>query len=126
MSEKLFEKSSREKVRFHFKGILVVEDLWDLPKPALSEIYSGLSAKLRELGQDSLMQKPTKAVEELQLKADIVKYIYGVKEAEEKEREEKEARLQAKKDLLAIRAEKQAEGLKTLSLEELDKRIAEL
>ena len=39
----IFETGSRLKVRFDYKGVCVVEDLWDIPLEAADNIFKELS-----------------------------------------------------------------------------------
>ena len=57
----IFEKATREKTRFAYKGFLSVEDLWDLPLMDLDRIFKSLNGKLRMTKEDSLLEIKDKA-----------------------------------------------------------------
>lgn len=122
----LFIRASRNKYRFEYKGMITVEDLFDLRFNELDAIYKDLKAELKDEVEDSLMSKKTTADKVLEDKISIVKYIFNLK------KEEAEARLLAsenkakKQQLLAIKKMKEEEKLKDMSIEEIDKMIAEL
>lgn len=122
----LFIRASRNKYRFEYKGLITVEDLFDLRFNELDAIYKDLKAELKDEVEDSLMSKKTTADKVLEDKISIVKYIFNLK------KEEAEARLLAsenkakKQQLLAIKKMKEEEKLKDMSIEEIDKMIAEL
>jgi len=56
----MFEKAARLKLRFNFKGILSVEDLWDLSLESLDLIYKNLSAEAKKSKEVSLLEIKTK------------------------------------------------------------------
>ena len=122
----LFIRASRNKYRFEYNGMITVEDLFDLRFNELDAIYKDLKAELKDEIEDSLMSKKTIADKVLEDKISIVKYIFNLK------KEEAEARLLAsenkakKQQLLAIKKMKEEEKLKDMSIEEIDKMIAEL
>lgn len=129
----MFEQASRLKLRFVTpKGGLSVEDLWDLPltgKPGtanLDDIAKELYKKLRD-GDDLSFVSTTKKGDTLtKLQFDIVRHIIEVRLAEN---EKKELALvnKAKKDrILAIMAEKENDSLKSASMDELKRMLADL
>ena len=115
----MFERASREKVRFDFRGSINTEDLWDLSLENLDAIYKNLGRKLRESKEDSLLVEETATNEVLELKVDIIKRIVGVRLIERKAREDEANRASRKGRLLEIIADKQDEELKGKSVDEL-------
>ena len=122
----MFEKATRLKVRFNYRGICSVEDLWDLSLTGLDTIYKNLNAEVKAQEGESLLTTKSKENELLGLKIEIVKHIFEVKQKERKLREEAIERAEMKQKLLGIKAEKEDEELRSMPKEELDKRIAEL
>ena len=118
----MFEKASRMKLRFNFKGQCSVEDLWELPLENLDIMYRSLRKKQRDLeGEESLLTQKTIEDETLELQIGIIKRIVEVKKAEKEARVlELENRQQARK-LDELIAEKKQESLRGKSLEELIK-----
>lgn len=122
----LFIKATRKKMRFPYRGLISVEDLWDLSVRHLDEIYKTLNAKVRKSSEESLLDMKTEEDDDLNTQIEIIKYIVSVK------LEEKEAADLAKKNketvqkLLSIKASREAAKLENLSDEELDAMINNL
>ncbi|MGM0642080.1 MAG: hypothetical protein ACQESN_11735 [Thermotogota bacterium] len=125
--EEKFEKATRSKVRFEYKGQLSVEDLWDLSREELDTIYRDLTKQKNKLSdEDSLLNKKTEEDKETALKISLVKYIFEVKTEEanakllEKERKEK------KQKIMEVLANKQEADLHNKSTEELEEMLNSL
>ena len=56
----MFEKASRLKLRFEYKGLCSVEELWDLSVQELDNIYKVLNSKAKAMREESLLQEKTK------------------------------------------------------------------
>lgn len=123
---KLFEKAVRKKLRFPFKGMVTVEDLWDLSVEELDKIYKKLNSQLKAREEESLLDAKSAKDEELELKVNILKYIVETK-LEEKEKRKKQAEIARKKQkIMEIMESKKEEQLKDKSLEDLQEMMAEL
>lgn len=129
----MFIKATREKMRFNFKGVITVEDLWDLSLNNLRIIYTNLKEELNKISTDddlfevdAVDKKTAKEIDTLNTGIEIIRYIVKVKkeEAEVKKKAAENAAL--KKKLVSILADKQEEAYKNLSEEELLKKINEL
>jgi len=119
----MFEKASRMKLRFAYKGQCSVEDLWDLSVEELDSIYQEMRKKQRESNTDSLLEKRDEGDRLLDLQVNIVKHIVQVKLAEAEARERAAENKLRREKIAAIMAEKQDEGLKNMSLEELQEEM---
>jgi hypothetical protein len=119
----MFEKASRMKLDFPFKGSCSVEDLWDLSVTDLDSIYKTLNAERKAEKEESLLNAKTDESSEVDLQIDIVKHIVEIKLAEADERKTAGEKRIEKQKLLAILALKKAEALSSLSEEEIQKRI---
>jgi hypothetical protein len=127
MSElNIFEVASRNKFRFSFKGIIPVEDLWDLQPRQLDSIFQTLNAELKLLKEESLLDAKTKQDKELELKIEIIKYIVQIKLEEQADRAQALERKEKKQKILEILSTKQEEDLKGKTPEELQKMLEEL
>lgn len=124
--EELFIKATRNKTRFPYRGMISVEDLWDLPVTELDKIYKSLNAKAKQAHEESLLETKTEEDEELTMQIEVVKYIVGVKLEERKEAENAKAKKEQKEKLLRLLADKQDEELKGKTAEEIQKMIDEL
>ena len=122
----MFEKAVRMKLRFNYKGLLSVEDLWDLSVNELDKIYQKLRKEQKDLNEDSLLEKQTKESEILNLKVDLIKYIVKAKTDEVERGKERLARKLQREKIAAIIAKKQDEGLENMSLEDLKKAFEDL
>lgn len=124
--EEMFIKATREKMRFPYKGLATVEDLWDLPVTELDKIYKSLNAKAKQAQEESLLEVKTSEDEELTAQIEIIKYIVSVKLEEKKAAEMAKERKEQKQKIMSILASKQDEALQGKSIEELEKMLDEL
>lgn len=124
--EEMFIKASREKMRFPYKGLATIEDLWDLPATELDKIYKSLNAKAKQAQEESLLEVKTSEDEELTAQIEIIKYIVSVKLEEKKEAEMAKEHKEQKQKIMSILASKQDEALQGKSIEELEKMLDEL
>ena len=123
---KLFELATRNKMRFPFRGMISVEDLWDLSLTNLDSVFKTLNAEAKKSEEESLLNTKSKEDEEISNKIDIVKYIVNVKLEEKKARENARKNAETKQRLLEIKAKRQDAALENMSDEDLDKMLAEL
>lgn len=126
----IFEQALKNKYRFEtINGFISTEDLFDLPltgkRVNLDSVAKTLNRKLKELEEESFVKPKANDVTVLQMKLDIVKHIIKLRldeleasksAAEKKERNQK---------ILEIMKEKEDEGLRALSKEDLEKLLAE-
>ena len=121
----LFEIASREKYRFPYKGMISVEDLWDLSPAALDGVYKALNKTMKAQAEDSLMAE-READETTQNMVEIVKHIFSVKKEEAKARRMAAENAEKRRHIMDILARKQDEALNNKSEEELLKMLDEL
>ena len=100
-----------------------VEDLWDLPltsatKANLDQIAVDLNRQLK--GTEESFVSTGKKNTVLELKFEIVKHIIGVRVAENQAKVDLRERAARKEQIETLIEEKKSEGLKALSVEELE------
>ena len=122
----IFELASRMKLRFSYKGVLSVEDLWDLSVHELDRIFKVLNAKLKVCKEESLLGSKSSENTELDLQVAIVRYIVEVKLAEAAARKMEAEKIAKRQKILAILAEKQKGVLASKTEEELTKMLEDL
>ena len=125
MNANIFELATREKYRFPYKGMISVEDLWDLDIPELDRVYKSLNKELKTTDEESLIEIKSTNVT-LNNKIEIVKYIFEVKRAEEEQRANQLNNARQRQHILDILAKKQDESLQNMSEEELLRKLDEL
>ena len=128
----MFEKAARLKLCFDtVKGLLSVEDLWDLPLTSLrgtnlDDIARSLHSKLKNSDDVSFVVKERKSDETVQLAFDVVKHIIDVKLVERDAAMIQVANKEKKQQLMALIDQKQNEALGALSVDELRKMVEAL
>jgi hypothetical protein len=125
-NEKLFEVAVRSKMRFPFKGLVSVEDLWDLSVENLDSIFKVLNSQLKQVKEESLLNTKTKEDKELDVKIEIVKYVVSVKLEEQESKLKAKEQREKKQKILEIMSVKQNEDLQNKSVDELKKMLSEL
>lgn len=119
MEQNIFELAAKHKFRYHFKGEITTEDLFDLSEADLDTIYKSLKSEQKKAEEDSLMLTQKKEDIILAAKIKIVKTIFEQKQNEKAARKAKaEKQIQRKKILQAL-AEQQEASLKSKNQEEL-------
>lgn len=124
--ENIFEYVTRNKVRFSFRGLISVEDLWDLSLTNLDSIYKQLNKQSKQSEEESLLNIKTQEDELLNVQIEIVKHIVSVKLAEKEAREKATAKKAQKQKIMSIIAAKQDEALQNSSIDDLKKMLDEL
>jgi len=127
----IFKKASKKKLRFNTnRGVLSVEQLWDLPKDEIRQlVIKSREAVKKSSGEVndselSFLDAPVKAkATDDELRFEILKDIYITKKsAEEKAQKKAEARANNKK-ILELIARKQDEALEKKSIKDLEKML---
>jgi len=133
MTKNLFEYAARYKLRFaSVRGELSAEQLWDVPLRSqdglnLDAVAKAANKAWKTLTEESFVNtEPTPAHERAEKVLEVVKYVIGVKLAEEADAKRRAENKIEREKLLAILAEKQAGKLSELSERELRRRIEEL
>lgn len=122
----LFEVATKEKFRFPYKGMVSVEDLWDLPLKGLDQVFKTLNAELKEVSGEESLLDVSEVDDELKIKIEIVRHIVKAKQEENAKRAAASEIKARKQKLLSILSEKEEASLYEKSKEELMKMIEEL
>jgi len=127
----MYKQASKLKLRFtSSKGLLTVEDLWDLSLTStrgvnLDEVAKTATRQLQEQAVESFVESAT--VDSLPtLRLDIVKDIIAVRMAQAKEIQAAILKKTKRDKILAIMAAKQDASLESQSMDELAKMLEEL
>ena len=126
----LFEMASQMKFRYPYKGMITTEDLWDLKPDKLDLVYIALNHELKSIDGDSLISTKSadEAVRENELrnKIEIVKYIFKHKQQEAELHRMAVANAAEKQKILGVLADMEDNALRSMSKDELLKRLSEL
>ena len=126
MSKNMFEVATRTKMRFPFKGMISVEDLWDLSVQNLDKVFKTLNSQRKEAQEESLLNVKSSEDEVLDTQIAIVKYIVGVKLEEQAARVKAAENKEKKQKIMTLMAKKDDEEMENMSREELQKLLDEL
>jgi hypothetical protein len=132
MSINIFEQASKLKLRFASqKGLLSVEDLWDLPLTSdkgasLNGVAKAANKEANDSAEEDFVSVAKTANTEATLKLEVAKHIIAIR-MEEADARKKAAENKAKKEtILAAIANKQNEQINSASLEDLNKMLESL
>ena len=128
----LFLIASRQKFKFNStKGLLTVEDLWDLPlqsqtgKASLDEIARELHNKLKEDTEISFVT-PKSSDTTVQQKFDIVKFIIDTRITEREAAVNERARADRRAKLMEVIERKENDNLNNMNIEDLKKLLQDM
>lgn len=126
MEKNLFEIATRNRYRFTYKGVMTVEDLWNLSVDALDAIFKTLNRQKKTADEYSLLA--VKSAEDIELanKIELVKYIVSIKLAEADERVNAAEKKAQRDKILAIMAKKQDAALEGMDMKQLEAELAKL
>lgn len=122
----MFEIATRTKMRFPFRGMISVEDLWDLSVKDLDSIFKTLNAQVKKSQEESLLATKSKEDETLAIQIEIVKHIVKTKLDEAETAKQSKELKEKKQKLMEMIAEKKDEALRNASVEELQAMLANL
>ena len=123
---KMFEVATRSKMRFPFRGLVSIEDLWDLSTRDLDSVFKTLNSQVKQAKEESLLTTKSKADEVLDMQIEIVKYIVSVKLEEDTLRTQAKEKKEQKQKIMSILSAKQEEDLHNKSADELKAMLIEL
>lgn len=126
MERNIFKMAIEQKLRFPFKGLVTVEDLYDLSPSQLDSIYKTLNKEVKTANEDSLLDTKTKADSLLDLQIEIVKDVFAQKQQEANDRLLAKEKREEKQRLLQLLAKKEEEEMQGLSKEEILRKLEEL
>ena len=119
----IFEYATREALRFPYKGMQSVEDLWQLSVKELDSIYKTLNKQVKQSEEESLLSTKASVDTELEVQIAIVKHIVSVKLAEKEAAEKASAKKVQKQKIMSIIATNQDEALQNISIDDLKKML---
>lgn len=126
MEKNLFEIATRNRYRFNYKGVMTVEDLWDLNVEALDAIFKTLNRQKKTADEDSLLATKSAEDTELANKIELVKYIVSVKLADAADRVSAAEKKAQRDKIMEIVAKKKNKALEDMGIDELMKKLEEL
>ena len=110
----------KHKYRFEYKGLINIEDLFDLRLQDLDQIYKNLKKDENDLQADSLLDASKNPLKrEIENKIQIVKTVFEIKETEIENIKIALANKAKRDRILAIIENKQDQELSEKSIEEL-------
>jgi hypothetical protein len=122
--ENLFLKAARNKFRFKTtKGLLNVEQLFELSKTELDKLYRELKSQQEQMVEGLIGRRSNTENDD---KLSIVKYVFETIVSEEEAKKERIENKAKKEKILELIEEKEGESLKNKSLDELKKMAQEM
>lgn len=129
----IFAYAARKAIRFPSdKGLLTVEDLWNLPltsekNASLDKTAKTVHQALKAHEEESFVEpRANTGILHDQVRMDVVKHIIGWKLNERDVRKKATENREQKRRILEIIATKQDEALSNKSIDELTKMVEEL
>lgn len=128
----MYKIAAQNKIRFTSnKGLLTVEQLFDLPLSSksnfdLDTIAKTINKQLKEMGEESFVGVSNPAKKEMETALEIVKDVIKSKQEENAAQLNKLKKREQQKKILDAIAAKKDQQLSQASLDELEKQLAEL
>lgn len=119
MEKNIFELAAKNKFRYHFKGEITTEDLFDLSVTDLDAIYKNLKKEAEKTGETGLLITHTKEDAICATKMEIVQYIFNQKQQEKADQKAKAEKKLKRQKIMQALYEQQENELKQKSSSEL-------
>lgn len=122
----MYKNAAKQKLRIATtKGLLSVEQLWDLTLPEIDALAVTLEKEHQESGKKSFLTSRSEKDKTAKLKFDIVLDVLNTKVEEADELQKRKARKEKNQKILALIEEKQDESLKNKSIKQLTELLEE-
>lgn len=122
----LFMLATRKKFRFPYKGMLSIEDLWDLSVKELDKVFKALNAEFKQTKEESLLATKSEKDVELEAMIEIVKFVVKTKQEEATAKVLKAASDAQKNKIEKLIEAKKDKALEDMSVEELQAILASM
>ena len=119
MVKNIFKYAAKHALRFPYKGMVSVEDLFNLGTEELNAIYKTLKKQQKTDAGESLIEDKTNEDTQLEVKIAIVTEIFNDKQAASDRAKKAAVRKAQTQKILDIMSQKQNEALSNMSVEEL-------
>ncbi|MBQ4566612.1 MAG: hypothetical protein IJA79_00610 [Desulfovibrio sp.] len=132
----IFQKAIKEKLLFESgAGMISVVDLYSLPltsnnpaKPSLDDMALAVYRRIKEKDEISFVTKQEKdtTLEMDKLRLEVLKAVIDDKLADQEKARQDRAKAELREKLMALKVRKEDANLESMSIEEIDKALAEL
>lgn len=127
MSDNLFFTAALKKYLYpSTKGQITTQDLFDLTLQGLNTTAKTLNAEIKNEEEEDFINERTVQSTDIRNKLEIVKTVIQYKKDLQNANAERKAKAQERQRLLEILDSKEQESLANLSIEEIQKRLAEI
>ena len=115
----IFKYAVKNKLRFNYKGLCSVEDLYDIPLSDLDKMYGELKKQQKNFGEDSLLNKKSSEEKEIGIKIEIIESIVTDRIADIDKAKKAQQTRERNRRIAQIIADKEDAALNDMSLEDL-------
>lgn len=115
----IFKYAVKNKMRFSYKGVCTVEDLYDIPLSGLDKMYVELKKQQKNFGEDSLLNKKSSEEKEIGIKIEIIESIVTDRLADIDKAKKAQQTRERNRRIAQIIADKEDAALNDMSLEDL-------
>ena len=115
----IFKYAVKNKLRFNYKGVCTIEDLYDIPLTSLDRMYGELKKQQKGFGEDSLLNKKSSEEKEVGIKIEIIEAIVADRLADIDKAKKAQQIRDRNRRIAEIIADKEDASLREMSLEDL-------
>jgi len=123
----MFEKASRLKLRINtHRGVLSVDDLWDLPLQELNSLAKDFNKQLKDTEEEDFLDDIPQKDDMVKLTFDIILYVLNTLKEERTNRANAKKIKDKRQRLLEAIEKKKDSALEDASIEDLETQLADL
>ncbi len=123
----IFMRATKQKVRWETsKGVLSVEDVWDLSLEQLNTIAVKLNKEIKESGEENFLDDSPAVSPVVKLKFDVVIAIMDHKKTLKAAAETRAKNKEEKQKLLRLLEQREDEEMASLSKEDILKKLGDM